>query len=70
MAHLNQVILGLGTYFSSLNVLSKQNQEIRRRISNPRVFIVRRYGARMIDFCEYCLASLGKIQVIRLVKWN
>ena len=70
MAHLNQGILGFGMYYFTVKVLSKKSQAMRRRISNPRGFKVRRYDACMIDFCDYCLPSLGKSQVMRLVKWN
>ena len=52
MAHLNRVILGLGTYFPPVNTLSKKKCAIRRGIGDPCESKVRRYAAHMIELNE------------------
>ena len=53
--HLNAeaIILGLGSYFSSVDSLSKQKRIMRRGIRKLRGLKVRRYADRLIDLKEY-----------------
>ena len=55
------IILGLGTYFFLVNVLSKQNHTMHRGMRNPRGLKVRRYAARLICPSEY-LAVLLRVK--------
>ena len=41
MAHFNQVIIGLGTYFPPVNAFSKQERTMHRGMRNPRESNVR-----------------------------
>ena len=47
--HLNQILLGLGTYFFTSNDLFRQNRAMRHGIRKPRELKVRHYAARMIE---------------------
>ena len=53
ITHLKRVILGLGTYSTSINILSKQKRMMRRRMREPRELKVRCYSASLIDLNEY-----------------
>ena len=50
---MTSIILGLGTYFSPVNALSKKICAMRHGIRNPRSLKVRRYAACLIDLNEY-----------------
>ena len=56
---LENIILGLGTYFFPVNALSKKNCVMRRIIRKPRGLKVRRYMARLIDLNEYLAVFPG-----------
>ena len=53
MEHLNQVILGSGTYFPPVNALSKQKRAMRHRMSKTCELKVTCYDAFIIDINEY-----------------
>ena len=57
--HLNQIIFGLGTYFSAVNMLSQKTCEMRRRTMNPLELNFRCYNARLIYLNEYLSAFRG-----------
>ena len=59
-AHLNRIILGLGAQFYSINVLSKQERAMHRRMRKPRKSKVRRYAACMSEINEYTTAFHGE----------
>ena len=48
MAHLNQVILGLGMYFTSVNALSKQKRVMRHGMRKTHELKLRCYVSHMI----------------------
>ena len=48
MAHLNQVILVLGTHFYPVNTFSKQNRAMYRGMGKPQKLKVRCYAACII----------------------
>ena len=52
-ANLNHIILGLGTFFSPVNILSKQNHVMCRGMGKSRRLKVRCYTAHLIDLNEY-----------------
>ena len=51
--YLNQITLGLGTYFPTIDTLSKQKRAMRCVMRKPRRSKVRCYAARMICLNEY-----------------
>ena len=53
ISHLNCIILGLGTYFFTVNVLSNKKHGMRRRMSNSRKLKLRQHAAYLIDINEY-----------------
>ena len=57
--YLKSIILGLGTYFFSVNALSKQKRAMRRRMSKPCGLKVRRYTDRVINPNEYLAVFPG-----------
>ena len=60
MTHLNQVFVGLGTYFYPVNALSKQKRAMRHGMSRPRELKVRRYTDRLIYINDYLYAYPGE----------
>ena len=55
MAYLDQLSLGLGTYFSPVNALSKQKREMHHTIHNMRELKLRRYATLMIILNGYLI---------------
>ena len=53
MAYLNQVILGLGTYFPPVNAFSKQKRAMLHGTRNTCELKVRRYADHIIYLNEY-----------------
>ena len=47
--HLNRIILGLGTYFFPIYVLSNKNHAMRRGMRKPKELKVIRYAAHIIE---------------------
>ena len=59
MTHLNQVIIGLGKYFSPLKLLSKQNHTMRHGMNNSFELKVRRYTAFIVEINDCLNFFLG-----------
>ena len=64
--HVQNIILGLGTYFFPVNALSKQNRTMRRGTNKPRSLEVIRYGAHMIDLNDYFSVSPGEKEIDKI----
>ena len=58
--NLNCIILGLGTYFSAVNVMLKQKRAMRFGMRKPCISKVRRCAARMIDINKYLAVLPGE----------
>ena len=67
MAHFNQVILSLGSYFPPLNALSKKNHKMHHIMSNQHKIKVTCYAASMIDINEYLAEFIGSEASEKLV---
>ena len=59
MAHLNQVVLGLCTYFYPVNTLSNKKRKTHLIISNIRELKLRRYTNHMVNLNE-CLSVFSR----------
>ena len=57
--HLNHIVLGLGTYFLPIHVLSKQKRAICHGMRKRRELKVKRYTAHIIDLNKYLSALTG-----------
>ena len=60
ISNLNQVILGLETYFYPVNALPKANFMMRSVMINPRKLIERHHAACMIGIYNYFTALPGE----------